>query len=603
MYFPSEIFTNNPPNANQIKFGSLAICKNKIYTKGVDNNVIEICKNINRLEDLEDVKINNPQNNQVLQYNNGFWENRFFTYSFSNFVDAEFKNLQNNQTIIYDATTETFRNGQISYRLRDLLDFNKPLNFESNPNDYDDYILSFNSAINKFELVQKNNRFSLLEDVVINPDVPFGVIKSFDGFTWTNSKFQIQDDTNPTLGGNLNANFKCLLNQKYKSTTLIVSLPQHFISYEESEYWRIIGTNQDTILAISLPSNITDSVVHLLLEITPSTGLIQIGNLDNVVYSDGRPIQLSGNGKTDIISITVTSTSTIITMVARDLQPANTNSELNNYDKNRYPDSQNFTLPVVFDNFFNQTRLLLTFESTNNTLWYENKTRDNITVTLINVTERVTDIYNLNKRESVAYFNDADTSTLIATFSEDLSLDGDFTYEMFVQYEIGSSLNNGINQTLFNFNNTLILEYIGVVNFTNFSNTTKLKLTINTNVYEIPNALLIFKNALNYYFHIALVRLNDVIYLMLDGIKILEIPNNEIFTVNKLTISNLRANINSVRLTTKARYDKNLITLPNMKFPLLGVFEGDKLFEDIVMNKWYFMGEIENPIAYMMYTS
>jgi hypothetical protein len=342
-----------------------------------------------------------------------------------------------------------------------------------------------------------------------------------------------------------------ILNQQYVVKTLNITQSSHQINYSEADYWKINGSSTDCILNINFPTNL-NTLSHLILEITKGSGIIQFGNLDNVVYNDGRAIELSGQGRTDLIGISHTSLNTIITMIGANLRDSEDNFEFEDFDKNNYPDQQFFSSPLIFDDFFKDTVLLLNFENTENFNWNEDQSLTSATITTVDVFNKSTDIYTLNKREYVAEFRNRTSSNLTVNFPQTVVLDGDFTYEFFIQYEISGELNTSTTQTYIN-TSGISLTYGGIIDYDNLSTNNSLDLTVGTNSFSLNNAIRIFKNNLNYYMHFALVRIGNLVYLFIDGIKEFQFTNTDTFNLNTIVTSGFKANLNSVRLTKRAR--------------------------------------------------
>jgi hypothetical protein len=181
-------------------------------------------------------------------------------------------------------------------------------------------------------------------------------------------------------------------------------------------------------------------------------------------------------------------------------------------------------------------------------------------------------------------------------------LENDFTIEFFIAYDFIQETNTNFQQKYFE-SEDVALYYEGFVDFETNQNTNQLRLIIKNSEYIYDQPIRLYKNSQGYYYHYAIVRKNNIFYLWIDGIKALEF--SEVLgslIIQNLTIGGFRANLNSLRITKYARYSTNFI-VPSMRFGLLGGFEGDKLLENIILNKWYNICEVEDVVAYMMFGS
>lgn len=205
----SHNFLSSAPNINNLKFGEVAIFYHPthfdLFSKDINGQIVQIGKGVKKLEELEDVNISNPKNNQFLVRQNGKWVNSSYIADFSNISGVEISNPIAGQTLIWEPGKEAFVNGNFSFRFSELTDV------VINPSGTDKIkVVAYNPTSQIFSLEDVPTRISDFEDVVVNPSPPGmpQVMATLDsGQTWRNLDFDISWDKSPTLGGDLNANF------------------------------------------------------------------------------------------------------------------------------------------------------------------------------------------------------------------------------------------------------------------------------------------------------------------------------------------------------------------------------------------------------------
>lgn len=349
---------------------------------------------------------------------------------------------------------------------------------------------------------------------------------------------------------------------------------------------------------------LADSMIIMHLEVRKREGEILFRGLKNVIYPDGRALHFSGYGKTDIISISITNDYSLITPVASNIKREVSDLDppgFLQFNKNKFPFEQTFPISDLYDNLFDSVELLLAFEDSRFFQWNQDYSKRNHTMIFNQIRKRETDIFYFGKRSYVAEFLSRDSSSI--TSSSSISLSEDFTIEFFLSYEFESELNTGIQHLLFS-SSDLSLIYQGLIDFNSTDNSNELLLTIKNLSLSFKNPIRIFKEKLGYYSHFAIVRKEDKILFFIEGILESITPSTSLGTINisNLEIKGFRGLFNSLRITSKARYDKNFFP-PSMYFGYLAPFKGDKLLKDIVLNKWYFPQEVSNVVAYSFFGS
>jgi len=340
-----------------------------------------------------------------------------------------------------------------------------------------------------------------------------------------------------------------------------------------------------------------------MLEIRQNTGQILIGGLTNVRYEDGKPILLSGNGKTDLVSILITHetgvgiTSTV-TSSALNLAASGAGGTV----AERYSGSgggaggsgsaQVFTEGSLYDDYYEYVQLLLNFEDEVATgkAWNLDKSTSNHPCTTT-ATQASTNYLTFGIREYVANFPTL-SSEIVVNPVVPILLEGNFTLELYVNYASDALFAgvSGIFHRYFDSTN-LRMQYRLTAGYADF------EVVLLGSTYLFSNAVRSFRNQNNRYVHVALVRSGNTLSLFVDGyvcdcnidLSPISIAN---VSIPNATI-NLQGNLNSVRLTAIARYPIAAVefAVPNMRFGLTGGAE--ELMEDYIFNTSHYLGEME----------
>lgn len=592
-------FSNIKPTTNELAVGELALSlyfdevtqKNVgiLYTKTLEGNVIEIGKGVTKLEELEDVDLTNLQEGSFIIREGDKFIATNFIGSIASLVDVELENVEVGDYLRYNTSYESFKNYSPSYSFYELTDVDVPdVSGSSAMSGYNNQSVYYDHTSGKYKLRPRLNTLDQLDDVELTEETTYQILSLDEDNVWRNKPLQIVHDTNPTLGNNLNCNGYSLLNSTYKLNKLVADEPTKTFNYSDGDYWVIEGvdvaTNPQCIITPIFNLGV-DTTAVMMLEIKQSTGVILLGGLDNIKYEDGKPIQLSGNGKTDLLTITVTKVSddselgytitTYLTLSALNLALMGEGGNLApRYDKYRYPAIQVFDTPNLYDSYYEYVLLLLNFEEepVSGKLWYEDKSLyDNPVVT--NTTQKQIPIYTLGIQEYVAEFQ-LESNYITITPTDDIILDGNFTLEFYLNHPNKSEYYTTTEQDHILFSNiedTLKVEYLGLINSTQ---TTALKITVGTNEYIYPNAYLYFNDKANKYIHIALVRSSTTVQLYIEGIlqnpilTSLDDPITEL-TLSEISITQFLGLYNSLRLSNVARYTENF-NVPNMRLGLVG---------------------------------
>lgn len=604
---------NNPPVSKELAVGEVVIRlgenEAELFTKDFNNNIFSIGSGVTNFLDLQDIDFTNLKEGAFIVRK----DNKFVATdkigSLNSLTDLEIENPSSGEYLRYDPIYQSFRNFKPSYSLYQLLDVDILAGTSTLPTQ-NNHVLYFDFPTNKFKTRERTNSLSQLIDVDITANDAHRILSLSEDGIWRDTKLEIKYDDNPTLGGNLNLNYFNIVNSTYRIVNLIADIPILEINYNQGDYFIIQGVpvdvNPQCIINIqytALPDNTT---IVLMLEIRQSTSNLFIGGLINVKYEDGKPIELSGNNKTDLITITIQNVNntitSYITAAALNLASEGLGGELaNRYDKYRYTDVQIFDKANLYDNYFKYVQLLLNFEYqfSSGKLWQEDKSFLNNTINT-NVTQLATTFYTFGIQEYAAQFLDYSNNIEIQANSS-ITVESDFTFEFFVNYKDLTDYfssenvvhtfisNNNIGAAAFN------LKYTGSIDT---RQNTKLELTIGTNIYTYVNAFTYFLDKESKYIHIALVRKDNEIICFINGIyqqSTSSSINNPItiFNINTANI-NLKGNLNSVRLTKYARYIDNF-NVPNMRFGLTGGYAD--FLEKIVFDLYSNIGDIYNPIA------
>lgn len=609
-------FENRPPKFHELAVQELGLWGNldnpRLYTKTIDGTIVEIGKGVRLFSDLEDVDLTNVQEGSFFIRQGNKYVASNSIGSISKLSDLEINNPQDGQYIRYDSVYGSFRNFNVTYSLYQIedVDVPDPSNYEAVSSNHDK-VLTYNHNTSTFVLTPRRNNLEELLDIQITPQdsndsVPRLLMYDTEDSKWKNQQLDISKDPSPVLGGNLNANSNYILNSTYKTLVVQANAPIVKINYKDADYFIIEGVESSELESCivdieAVPK--TGSSSLLLLEIRQKSGQIILGGLQNVHYEDGKPILLSGEGKTDIISVLVqnkaeeggvTKISSYVTAVALNVAVLGQGGiPAFRYDKNRYPEIQTFNVPSLYDDYFDYVELLLNFEQEQSTgwLWYEDKSIYNHTV-VTTAAQKAINIYTFGLQESVAYFAEGN-ETITVTPSQNITLDGNFTLEFFINYDNDNLYKpeTSIIHEYFD-GGDVVIKYQGQVSSGNLE-TTQIVVQLGTSIYTFSNAFRFFSYQNNRYIHIALVRKENNVFVYVDGFKATPInnPTNiETLTLNSISL-NTHGHLNSVRLTnTIARYDDHFL-VPDMRFGLTG--GANDILGTIVDDTYFLLGHME----------
>lgn len=608
---------NELPEPRDINLGELVVQYSntngvneaKLFSKNTDGKVLEIGKGVKSIYDLRDIDFTNLKDGSFIVKQGDKFICISQVGSISSLVDVEVTNPEDGDYLRYDSNFLAFINTKPSYNLFQLLDVDILDSTVDDTGLQDNQVLYYDHDSKKFKTRNRINTINELEDVKItniNSNEPKIQILTFDNELelWTNKPLKIENDLTPKLGGNLNSQGNYIKNNSYRLLRKVANVPILECRYEDGDYFVIEGVttevNNQCIIAPKFSNVKADTTAIMMLEIRQSTGIILIGGLVNSKYEDGKPILLSGNSKTDLVTIThqkytlenVVNEVNYITLAALNLASLNQGGvSAERYDKSRYIGSQLFNKPEIYDTYMEYVELLLTFEdelSTNKDWKADKSYYNNISITS-NQTQYTSNYYVFGLLDKASESNSY-TEIINFTTTSNIVLDEDFTYEFFILYKDLDDFisNTTITHTYLNTfisptstTSNLYLKYIG--NITTTNQDTELELKVGNSIFTYENAYVYFKYNLGKYIHIAVVREGLDIRLYIDGI--LQTPNNG---VSPITISNITINrgsisqkgvINSVRLSKICRYKTNF-TIPNLRFGLISGY-GDVLSSQV----------------------
>lgn len=583
-------FSNEPPSASEIAVGELVLqlFKNEavLYTKSLNGEVLELGKGALNLEELQDLDLTNLKDGSFLIRQGDKFVASNFIGSISNLTDVEINNPQSGDYMRYDSVFLSFRNFKPSYNLYQLLDVSVP-----NPavgsasSGMNDQTLYYDHTAGKFKTRLRHKFITQLDDVELSSQEANQILQLDTDGIWKNMNLQIVRDTNPALGGNLNAQGYHIVNSSYKINTVLCNTPTKTIAYADGDYWILEGvpvaTNEQCIVNIDFTTTLTNTVCIMMLEIRQNTGNILISGLPNLQYEDGKPLQLSGAGKIDLITITAkkvgTQITTYVTPTALNLATiGNGGVPAYRYDKNRYTDVQLFSNPTLYDDYFEHVKLLLNFEEEviSNKLWYEDKSDLDNPVTTT-TTQTAIDVFSYGMQEKVAEFVNA-TNNITITPTVPITLTNSFTFECFINHP--STLEytgTNMEHVLFrNTENTLVIKYKGDVNTTQ---NTYLEVRVLDYIYTYVNGYNYFRDKNAKYIHIAVVRKTNspILALYVDGVyqmPLMSVGLADIMSdivISGADITGFQGLLNTVRITNYARYHNNFV-IPDMRFGLVG---------------------------------
>jgi hypothetical protein len=579
------------PAPHEIAVGELVLALKDeqavLYTKDFTGKVLEIGKGVQKFTELQDVNINNAREGDFLvKQGNGFTAASQIG-SLTRLSDVEINSPTNGQYLRYDALREAYVNASPDYALSQLTDVDLST-LENNQ------VLYWDATAARWKPRNRINLVNELDDVEITPttglvDNPHRFqILSLDvgGTVWSNQDLQIVRDPNPTLGANLNANGNYLYNSFTNVGTVVGNAPTINLPYATADYWIVTGVAVETqsqciLLPQIAPAN--NQAAVMLIEIRQNTGQILIGGLTNVKYEDGRAIKLSGNGKTDIITVLVQNVggtiTTYVTATALNIAalgqggiPAWRYDIVDNQ-------AQLLAAPKLYDDYFKYVKLLLDFEaqSWRSKLWYEDKSSLSVPVAILGVTQQDTDITTFGIPNQIAEFdNSIDTITI--TPAATINVTGDFTFEFYLQYQNTAFYESTTSVTHKYFDSTNFkISYTGQLT-TSTQNLT-FTLVIGANTYTFDNANRLFRYQNSRYIFFSVTRVGTSIKVHCDGQLLTEKEGLAIdspvtnLAISSATIS-LIGRLDSVRLTVgKGRYTDAVYQPPAMRFGRLGGLE------------------------------
>lgn len=582
-------FIDRLPTANEVAFGELAIVyfsddvtqSARLYTKDLFNNIIEIGKGTKTFADLEDIDLTNAVDGSYFVKDGDTYRAVNFIGGISSLTDVEITNPVDGQYLRYDDLFKAFRNHLPSYSLSDLLDVDVLDISDPNASSRNNQVLYYNHTAGAYQTRPRLNLINELVDVEVTQVTNHSILMLDTDGIWKNMPLQIIRDPNPTLGNHLNANGNGIYNYSNKVTVLAATTPFLEVNYNVGDYFVIQGSSNQCILNINC-NPVVNTTAILMLELRQSTGPLLLGNLINVKYEDGNIVQLSGAGRTDLITVTVVNANNVITsyVTACALNLASLGSgglPAYRYDQ-RFAEAQGFAPASLYDDFYPNVVSLFNFEEEDLTgkLWYEDKADGLATTnTTHNIDQLALDSYSFGLQDYVASFENATTSVLTTTYTPAYVLEGDFTAELYVRLpDEVDVLNTNTDYTLFsNATGSFKLVYNSLVN-TN-SQLSTLSFTLGSNTFVYNNALRLFRHQYTRYVHIAIVRLNTNVKLYVDGVlqvPVVALTDNPVtsITISQLNMS-IKGLINSFRLTKDiARYNNAYFSVPSMRFGLTG---------------------------------
>jgi hypothetical protein len=357
---------NTIPNGSDIKIGEIVLNLNgteaRLYTKTFEGTVIEIGKGAYKLTDLQDIDFSNAKDGSFIVKKGNKFVITDKVGTLNSLTDVEITNPKAGDYLRYDPLYLAYRNFQPTYSLYQLLDVDILPSNNYNSSTQDNQILYFDYVSKKFKTRNRTNKLSDLLDIsIIGAENEQLLVYNSSIQKWENQNLQIVNDTNPVLGANLNANRNTIDNSSYRIVYLTANVPTLNLNYADGDYFIIqgvdINTNSQCLVIPTINGILNNTSIIMMLEIRQSTGNIFIGGLTNVKFEDGKPIQLSGNGKIDLITITIQKVNNVITsyVTANALNLAAEGQggvPAYRYDKSRYADIEQFDIPHLYDNYF-----------------------------------------------------------------------------------------------------------------------------------------------------------------------------------------------------------------------------------------------------------
>lgn len=579
------------PAPHEIAVGELVLALKDeqavLYTKDFTGKVLEIGKGVQKFTELQDVNVTNAREGDFLVKQGNNFVAASQIGNLNRLSDVEINSPATGQYLRYDSLKEAYVNASPSYALSQLTDVD--LTGLTN-----NQVLYWDSVAARWKPRARLNLVNQLDDVELTPtagtelDPHRHQILSLDvnGTVWSNQDLQIVRDLNPTLGASLNANGNYLYNSFTNVGSVVANASTVNLPYATADYWIVTGVAVETqSQCILLPqiSPANNQAAVMLIEIRQNTGQILIGGLTNVKYEDGKAIKLSGNGKTDIITILVqniggtlttyvTATALNISALGQGGIPAWRYDIVDNQ-------AQLLAAPKLYDDYFKYVELLLDFEAQTwrSKLWYEDKSSLSVPVAILGVTQQDTDITTFGIPNKIAEFdNNIDTITITPVST--INITADFTFEFYLQYQDTAFYESATSITHKYFDSTNFkINYTGQLT-TSTQNLT-LTLVIGTNTYTFENANRLFRYQNSRYIFFSVTRVGTSIKVHCDGQLLTEKTGFAVdspvtnLAISSATISMI-GRLDSVRLTVgKGRYSDAVYQPPAMRFGRLGGLE------------------------------
>ncbi|UQS94883.1 botulinum neurotoxin type B [Pseudanabaena phage Pam2] len=579
------------PAPHEIAVGELVLALKDeqavLYTKDFTGKVLEIGKGVQKFTELQDVNVTNAREGDFLVKQGNNFVAASQIGNLNRLSDVEINSPATGQYLRYDSLKEAYVNASPTYALSQLTDVDLT-GLTTNQ------VLYFDTPSGKWKPRPRLNLVNQLDDVELTPtagtelDPHRHQILSLDvnGTVWSNQDLQIVRDLNPTLGASLNANGNYFYNSFTNVGSVVANASTVNLPYATADYWIVTGVAVETqSQCILLPqiSPATNQAAVMLIEIRQNTGQILIGGLTNVKYEDGKAIKLSGNGKTDIITVLVQNINgtitTYVTATALNLAALGQGG----IPAWRYGISDNQTqllaAPKLYDDYFKYVKLLLDFEAQTwrSKLWYEDKSSLSVPVAILGVTQQDTDITTFGIPNKIAEFdNSIDTITITPVST--INITADFTFEFYLQYQDTAFYESATSITHKYFDSTNFkINYTGQLT-TSTQNLT-LTLVIGTNTYTFENANRLFRYQNSRYIFFSVTRVGTSIKVHCDGQLLTEKTGFAVdspvtnLAISSATISMI-GRLDSVRLTVgKGRYSDAVYQPPAMRFGRLGGLE------------------------------
>ena len=625
-------YTTETPSKLDVKLGGLLLVigqnEAKLYTKLLSGKVVLIGEGVSKIADLLDVNLSQAQDGSYLTKQGDTYIATKLLGSISSLTDVEFENSVNGEYARYDDITKSYVNYAPQYKFSDLTDVDVP-DSQSSDNSLNDHVVRYNADTNTFTLTARRNNVTELNDVSISePEYYELLMYDPEADIWTNLPLSIERDPDPKLGANLNAQGNTINNTSYRAKSILADEFTLNLSYSESDYFVVEGLpdniQSQCIINPTFPDSKVNTTSIMTIELRQDSGNLLIGGLENVIYEDGKPFSLSGEGKTDIISIThvkqqrdgqLSETYNYVNAVALNVAEAGLGGNPSyRYDKNRYPETQVFNPSELYDDFYELVEILLNFEyeKASDKAWHEDKACriDDVGVVIVPTTTHTINQLSTGKfyygiEDFVGEFpTEVSAYNWSVGAGDEISLDSDWTLEFFIQYPDTDMYesNSTISHDYFS-SPELTVRYSGSIDT---SQSTELTVEHNGISLVYLNAFRYFKYQNNRYIHIAVVKNGTTLYTYVDGIY--QVPQNlsNATSTSTITISSaslsLRGSVNSLRLTNGiARYTENQVPIPSMRFGLVGGYFNP--LETQVHDLMYNISQLDiDPIAEQMFS-